>query len=55
MKRIDGGYEFIDKAGKATSVKNAGELLNNVLPTAAANGEKLLTYKLAHLYRNNLT
>lgn len=55
LTRTEKGFEFADKAGKTMSGKNVDEVLSQVLPGAAANGEKLLTYKLAHLYRNGLT
>lgn len=35
-----------------TKVANSSEVLRYVLPAAEANGERLLTYKLAHLMDN---
>lgn len=55
VTRTDKGFEMVDKSGHSASAANSDLLLNHILPVAEANGERLLSYKLAHFYRNNLT
>lgn len=53
VTKTDAGFELEDIQTKTkTTVKNSGEVLAHVLPQAEASGQRILTYKLQHLFDN---